>query len=58
MRRVALAALGATLMGATVLAQKATITLEPIERQMPAYIQERLSPADRVLFDKLMRVGL
>ena len=25
---------------------------------MPAYIQERLSPQDRVLFDKLMRVGL
>ena len=39
-------------------AQKATLTLQPIERQMPAYIQERLSPQDRVLFDKLMRVGL
>ena len=25
---------------------------------MPAYIVERLSPSDRVLFDKLMRVGL
>ena len=25
---------------------------------MPAYVQERLSPQDRVLFDKLMRVGI
>lgn len=39
-------------------AQKATLTLEPVERQMPAYIVERLSAQDRVLFDKLMRVGL
>lgn len=44
--------------GATVGAQKATLTLEPVERHMPAYIVERLSPPDRVLFDKLMRVGL
>ena len=44
--------------GATVAAQKAALKLEPIERQMPAYIQERLSAEDRVLFDKLMRVGL
>ena len=44
--------------GATLAAQKATLKLEPVERQMPAYIQERLSPSDRVLFDKLMRVGL
>ncbi len=39
-------------------AQKATLKLETVERQMPAYIQERLSPPDRVLFEKLMRVGL
>ena len=44
--------------GAGVLAQKATLTLEPVERQMPAYIQERLDAKDRVLFDKLMRVGI
>ena len=44
--------------GATVAAQKATLKLEPVERQMPAYIVERLSPSDRVLFEKLMRVGL
>ena len=44
--------------GATVAAQKATLKLEPVERQMPAYIVERLSPPDRALFDKLMRVGL
>ena len=43
---------------AGIFAQKATLTLEPVERQMPAYIVERLSAADRVLFDKLMRVGL
>jgi 5-oxopent-3-ene-1,2,5-tricarboxylate decarboxylase/2-hydroxyhepta-2,4-diene-1,7-dioate isomerase len=44
--------------GAAVSAQKATLKLETVERQMPAYIQERLSPPDRVLFEKLMRVGL
>ena len=46
------------LAGVTLAAQKATLKLEPVERQMPAYIVERLSPQDRVLFDKLMRVGL
>ena len=44
--------------GAGLAAQKATLKLEPVERKMPAYIQERLTAADRVLFDKLMRVGL
>jgi 5-oxopent-3-ene-1,2,5-tricarboxylate decarboxylase/2-hydroxyhepta-2,4-diene-1,7-dioate isomerase len=44
--------------GATLAAQKATLKLEPVERRMPAYIVERLSPSDRVLFEKLMRVGL
>jgi regulator of RNase E activity RraA len=44
--------------GATVAAQKTTLKLEPVERQMPAYIVERLSSSDRVLFEKLMRVGL
>jgi hypothetical protein len=39
-------------------AQTATLEIAPVERQMPAYIQERLSRTDRVLFDKLMRVGL
>jgi 5-oxopent-3-ene-1,2,5-tricarboxylate decarboxylase/2-hydroxyhepta-2,4-diene-1,7-dioate isomerase len=39
-------------------AQKATLKLEPVERKMPDYIQERLTPTDRVLFDKLMRVGI
>ena len=46
------------LAGASLVAQKATLKLEPVERQMPAYIVERLTPQDRVLFDKLMRVGL
>ena len=45
-------------LSATLAAQKATLKLEPVERQMPAYIVERLSPQDRVLFDKLMRVGI
>ena len=40
------------------LAQKAPLELNPVERRMPGYIVERLSPQDRVLFDKLMRVGL
>jgi 5-oxopent-3-ene-1,2,5-tricarboxylate decarboxylase / 2-hydroxyhepta-2,4-diene-1,7-dioate isomerase len=43
---------------ATLGAQKATLRLETVERQMPAYIVERLSGPDRALFDKLMRVGL
>lgn len=42
----------------SVTAQKAELKLEPVERHMPAYIVERLSQQDRVLFDKLMRVGL
>ncbi|HUR90539.1 MAG TPA: hypothetical protein VMZ74_15755, partial [Ramlibacter sp.] len=44
--------------GAALAAQKATLTIKPVERQMAAYIVERLSAADRVLFDKLMRMGL
>jgi regulator of RNase E activity RraA len=39
-------------------AQGAPLKLDPVVREMPAYIQERLSAADRVLFDKLMRVGI
>ena len=45
-------------LGAGLAAQKATLELETVERQMPAYVVERLSPPDRVLFEKLMRVGL
>jgi hypothetical protein len=44
--------------GVVLSAQKAILKIEPVERQMPAYIVERLSAADRVLFDKLMRMGL
>ena len=44
--------------GVSLFAQKATLKFETVERQMPAYIVERLSASDRVLFDKLMRVGL
>ena len=43
---------------AALLAQKSTLTLDTVERKMPDYIVERLTPEDRVLFDKLMRVGL
>ena len=56
--RLALSLLGCVLTSAGLLAQKATLQLEPVQRQMPAYIVERLSPQDRVLFDKLMRVGV
>lgn len=45
-------------LGAGLAAQNATLQLDPVERKMPAYIVERLSAQDRVLFDKLMRVGL
>ena len=44
--------------GTALRAQKATLQLDPVERRMPAYIVERLNAQDRVLFDKLMRVGL
>ena len=43
-------------LGIGLAAQKAELKLETVERRMPAYIVERLSPQDRVLFDKLMRV--
>src|SRR4026207_340614 len=56
--RSALSLLGCMFLSVGVLAQKATLKLESVERQMPPYIQERLSAQDRVLFDKLMRVGL
>ena len=56
--RVALSLLACLFVSAGLLAQKATLTLEPVARQMPAYIVERLSAQDRVLFDKLMRVGI
>ena len=56
--RPALSLLGCVLFSVSALAQTATLKLDPVERRMPAYIIERLSPQDRVLFDKLMRVGL
>lgn len=58
MRRMAWMLAGLLLLTAKTGAQKAALKLEEVERQMPAYIQERLSPDDRVLFDKLMRVGI
>jgi len=56
--RLVMSLFGSVVLSVGVFAQTATLTLEPVERKMPAYIQERLSPADRVLFDKLMRVGI
>jgi 5-oxopent-3-ene-1,2,5-tricarboxylate decarboxylase/2-hydroxyhepta-2,4-diene-1,7-dioate isomerase len=57
--RLAMSLVGSVLViGVGLFAQTSTVKLEPIERTMPAYIQERLSPGDRVLFDKLMRVGI
>ena len=39
-------------------AQGSALKLNPVAREMPGYIQERLDPKDRALFGKLMRVGL
>jgi regulator of RNase E activity RraA len=39
-------------------AQPAPLTVQATPRALPAYVAEKLSPADRALFDKLMRVGL
>jgi 5-oxopent-3-ene-1,2,5-tricarboxylate decarboxylase/2-hydroxyhepta-2,4-diene-1,7-dioate isomerase len=56
--RIALSLLGCVFVTVGALAQTATLKLDPVERRMPAYIQERLNAKDRILFDKLMRVGL
>ncbi len=56
--RFVLSLMGCVVISVGVLAQKATLKLEPVEREMPAYVLERLNAKDRVLFDKLMRVGL
>jgi 5-oxopent-3-ene-1,2,5-tricarboxylate decarboxylase / 2-hydroxyhepta-2,4-diene-1,7-dioate isomerase len=58
MRFVVSVLLAALSVGVGLVAQSATLKIDRIERQMPAYIQERLTARDRVLFDKLMRVGL
>jgi 5-oxopent-3-ene-1,2,5-tricarboxylate decarboxylase / 2-hydroxyhepta-2,4-diene-1,7-dioate isomerase len=58
MTRFSAAVVCSFLITAGLAAQKATLQIRDVERQMPAYIQEKLSPQDRVLFDKLMRVGL
>jgi regulator of RNase E activity RraA len=56
--RLAISLFASLLVGVGVFAQTATLKLDPVERQMPPYIQERLNAKDRVLFDKLMRVGI
>jgi 5-oxopent-3-ene-1,2,5-tricarboxylate decarboxylase / 2-hydroxyhepta-2,4-diene-1,7-dioate isomerase len=56
--RSALSLLGTVALTVGVLAQTSSLKLAPVERQMPAYIQERLNAKDRVLFDKLMRMGI
>ena len=45
------------LIPAALYAQTALTVPEPL-RAMPAYIEERLTPSDRALFRKLMRVGM
>src|SRR5688572_8259568 len=56
--RFAMSLVASVMVGVGVFAQTATLKLNPVERRMPAYIQERLNAKDRILFDKLMRVGL
>src|SRR5918995_2457659 len=57
--RLAMSLVGSVLViGVSLFAQTSTGRRNPIERTRRAYTQERLTPADRVLFDKLMRVGL
>jgi regulator of RNase E activity RraA len=56
--RIAFSLLGCVFVTVGALAQTTTLKLDPVERKMPAYIQERLNPQDRMLFDKLMRVGI
>jgi regulator of RNase E activity RraA len=56
--RIMMALVWTVIAGAGLWAQNAPLKIDPVEREMPAYIQERLSPQDRVLFDKLMRVGI
>ena len=34
------------------------LTVEGPERKLPAHVEEKLSAADRVLFGRMMRVGL
>jgi 5-oxopent-3-ene-1,2,5-tricarboxylate decarboxylase / 2-hydroxyhepta-2,4-diene-1,7-dioate isomerase len=56
--RVVLSLMCCVVISAGVFAQKAALKLEPVEREIPAYVLERLNTKDRVLFDKLMRVGI
>ena len=48
----------AALLTSGLFAQSASLTVEAPERTLPAYVADKLSAADRVLFGKLMRVGL
>ena len=41
-----------------VFAQTPALTVEAPERSVPKYVADKLSAADRVLFGKLMRMGL
>jgi 5-oxopent-3-ene-1,2,5-tricarboxylate decarboxylase/2-hydroxyhepta-2,4-diene-1,7-dioate isomerase len=56
--RVVLSLMCCVVISAGVFAQKAALKLEPVEREIPAYVLERLNTKDRVLFDKLRRVGI
>lgn len=48
----------AWLLQAVSLAQTVKLEITPPAFEVPAYVRERLSPSDKVLFDKLTRVGL
>ena len=56
--RLALSIVVCTVVTTGAVFAQAVLKLDSVERQMPPYIVERLTPQDRVLFDKLMRVGL
>jgi len=46
------------MLGAALLGQPAPITVKAPDRTIPPHVAGKLSPADRVLFGRLMRVGL
>jgi 5-oxopent-3-ene-1,2,5-tricarboxylate decarboxylase/2-hydroxyhepta-2,4-diene-1,7-dioate isomerase len=56
--RLVLSLFATLVVSAGLFAQAPLLKIESAPRQMPTYIQERLNANDRVLFDKLMRVGI
>jgi 5-oxopent-3-ene-1,2,5-tricarboxylate decarboxylase / 2-hydroxyhepta-2,4-diene-1,7-dioate isomerase len=56
--RLMLSVIASLLVGVGLFAQTTPLKIDPVERQMPKYVHDRLSATDRLLFDKLMRVGI